>query len=150
MGQAPYFFGGRERELRDLIHYADHRCLGRQLRAAACSGMDPDIFHPDDGQQPDELVIARCAGCPARLACLALALRAEEPDARVGWYGGLGPQDRDQIAAALDLETTEPRVPERAVRVAQLKADGWTVSQIAAVLGCSRRTVQRYLRMTAA
>jgi AraC-like DNA-binding protein len=150
MGHSPYFFADRERELRDLILHADHRHLGRQLRAAACDGMDPDLFHPDDGQQPDELIIARCAGCQARLACLALALRAEEPEARAGWYGALGPQDRDEIAAALHLETPEPPAPEGAVRATQLKADGWTVGEIATALGCSRRTVQRYLRMTAA
>jgi AraC-like DNA-binding protein len=145
----PYFFTNRERELRDLIRHNDHRLIERQLRNAACRGMDPELFHPDDGQ-PDELVIARCAGCPARLACLALALRVEEPDARVGWYGGLGPEDRDQVAMTLHLDTPEPPVPEGAARAAQLKAAGWTVGEIATALGCSCRTVQRYLRMTAA
>lgn len=148
MGQ-PYFFAGRERELRDLIQHTGRQPLKRQLREAACRGMDPDLFHPDHGE-PDDLVIARCAGCPARLACLALALRAEEPDARAGWYGGLGPADRDQVAAALHLAAPEPLVPEGAVRAARLKTDGWTVGEIATALGCSRRTVQRYLRMTAA
>ena len=115
MGHHPYFFAGRERELRDLVHHADRRPIDRELRDAACRGMDPDLFHPDDGQ-PDELVIARCTGCPARLACLALALRAEEPDARAGWYGGVGPEDRGQIAAGLHLDTPEPHVPEGAAR----------------------------------
>jgi AraC-like DNA-binding protein len=145
----PFFFTGHERELGDLVDHPDCRPIERQLRGAACRGMDVDLFHPEDGQA-DDLVIARCAGCPARLACLALALRAEEPDARAGWYGGLGPEDRDLVAAALDLDVQEPPVPEGAVKAAQLKAAGWTVREIATALGCSRRTVQRYLRMTAA
>ena len=80
----PFFFTGHERELGDLVDHPDCRPIERQLRGAACRGMDVDLFHPEDGQA-DDLVIARCAGCPARLACLALALRAEEPDARAGW-----------------------------------------------------------------
>jgi hypothetical protein len=56
-----------------------------------------------------ELVAARCTGCSARLACLALALRAEDPDMRCGWYGGLGPGDRDAVAEAIGLEIRNRR-----------------------------------------
>jgi DNA-binding NarL/FixJ family response regulator len=41
-------------------------------------------------------------------------------------------------------------MPDRAVQAARLKADGWTVEAIAAELGCSRRTIQRSLRIAAA
>ncbi len=143
-----YFFAGREPELHALIHDPDRTSLGRQLGAAACRGMDTDAFHPDEGR-PDGLVIARCTGCQARLACLALALGAEDPDARQGWYGGLGPDDRDGVAAALGLEPPEPPPPDRAVQAARLRAAGFTVAAIAAELGCSRRTVIRYLRAAA-
>ena len=143
-----YFFTGRELELHALIHHPDGMSLDRQLGAAACRGMGPDAFHPDDGR-PDDIVVARCTSCQARLACLALALRAEDPDARQGWYGGLGPNDRDDIAAALSLEAPEPPPPDRAVPAARLRAAGWTVAAIATELGCSRRTVQRYLRAAA-
>lgn len=145
----PYFLVGRESELRELIEQPDYKDLHRQLRRAACRGMDPGAFHPDEGQ-PDELVIARCQGCEARLACLALALRAEGPDMRSGWYGGLGPGDRDNVAAALEIMIPEAPVPDRAVHAARLRAAGWTITEIAAELGCSRRTVQRYLRAVAA
>ncbi len=145
---SPYFFAGREPELRALIHQPDRKPLDRQLRWAACHGMDPDAFHPDEGR-PDHPVVARCTGCRARLACLALALRAEEPDMRWGWYGGLSPDDRDGIASALGLETPEQPIPDRPVQAARLKANGWTVEAIATELGCSRRTVQRYLRTAA-
>lgn len=140
----PYFFTGRERELRELInHPADN-----SLELAACAGTDPDVYHPDEGQ-PDELSLFRCTGCPARLACLALALRAEDAEAREGWYGGLGPADRDAIAPFLRLAPPQPTPPGRAVDAARLRASGWTVNQIAEQLGCSRRTVQRYLRVAA-
>lgn len=142
---SPYFFVGRESELRALIHQPDRRPLDRQLRQAACRGMSPDAFHPDEGR-PDDLVAARCAGCSARLACLALALRAEDP----GTHGGLGPDDRADVAEALDLEIPEPPVPDRAVQAARLRADGWTIEAIATELGCSGRTVQRYLHVAAA
>ena len=44
MGHHPYFFAGRERELRDLVHRADRRPIYRELRDAACRGMDPTSF----------------------------------------------------------------------------------------------------------
>jgi hypothetical protein len=138
----PYFFTGRERDLRDLIDHPTNHHLG----LAACTGTDPDVYHPDKGQ-PDEMSLFRCTGCPARLACLALALRAEDADAREGWYGGLGPADRDDIASILRLEPSQSAPPDRAIEAARLRASGWTINQIAAQLSCSRRTVQRYLRV---
>jgi AraC-like DNA-binding protein len=139
-----HFFAGRERELRDLINNA----ANDNLDLAACSGVDPDVYHPEQGQ-PSGLALARCAGCPARLACLALALRAEDPEAREGWYGGLGPADRNDAATVLHLETPEPPPPGPAIEAARLRATGWTVNHIAAHVGCSRRTVQRRLRAAA-
>lgn len=136
----PYFFTGREQELHSLInHPADHN-----LDKAACAGADPDIYHPDEGKL-DELSLFRCTICPARLACLALALRTEDADARVGWYGGLGPAEREEVAAALRLEGSKPPL-DRATEASRLRASGSTVNQIAAQLGCSRRTVQRHLQ----
>lgn len=143
------FLAGRESELRVLINNPDRSVLDGQLRQVACRGMDTDAFHPDDGR-PEEIVLARCFGCKARLACLALAMRIEEPDMRYGWYGGLGSDDRTAVADALALEVPARSVPDKAVHAARLKAGGWTVDAIAAEFGCSRRTVQRYLRTAAA
>ena len=140
----PYFFAGREQELSALIL----RPTNHGLDHAACAGADPDAYHPDEGQ-PDELTLFRCNGCPARLACLALALRAEDPDMREGWYGGLSPTDRDDAAMVLQLGAPRQSAPDRAVEAARLRAAGWTVNVIAAHLACSRRTVQRYLRVAA-
>jgi hypothetical protein len=146
----PEILASGETELRALIRDPSVKPLDRQLRHAACRGMEPDVYHPDQGQ-PGQLALARCAGCQVRLACLALALRAEDPDMRSGWYGGLGPEDRDAIAAFLGLSKPETElVHDSAARAAQLRAAGWNAGAIATELGCSRRTVQRYLRKSAA
>ena len=138
----PYFFAGREQQLRNLIdHPGKH-----DLDHASCTGANTDAYHPEEGP-PDELTLFRCQGCPVRLACLALAFRAEDSGARAGWYGGLGPADRDDIAADLRLSVDQPAPPGRAMEASRLRAEGWTVSEIAAQLACSRRTVHRYLRM---
>jgi hypothetical protein len=139
----PYFFAGHESELRDLVNSPADLTLDQ----AACAGVDPELYHPEG--QPDELSLFRCSACPARLACLALALRAEDAEVRSGWYGGISPTDRDDIAQILRLEPSQPVVPDRAVEAARLQASGWTINQIATQIGCSRRTVQRYLRIAA-
>jgi hypothetical protein len=145
-GNAPYFFLGHETELRALIESPGLKPLNRQLRFAACRGMDPEVYHPDHGQ-PGELALTRCTSCRARLACLALALRSEDPDVRSGWYGGLSPEDRNAVAASLDIEKTESTsTPDSAARAVELRRAGWTIGAIAVELGCCRRTVHRYLR----
>ena len=113
------------------------------LDAAACAGLPVETYHPEVGD-PSPAALARCDRCPPRLACLALALCAEPADARHGWYGGLGPVDRDALAARLGL-TAPPRAADRSAVAARLRAAGRTLDEIAAELGCCRRTVQRYL-----
>lgn len=138
----------RHHELRALVSGSDRKII-ELLRGAACQGADPETFHPVEGT-PDSVTVVRCAGCAARLACLALALRAEDADVRSGWYGGLGPVDRDDLAGALGLFAGEAQPPDNVIRAARLRAAGWVVADIATELGCSRRTVQRYLRSVAA
>ena len=141
---------GGEAELYSLVRNPSARPILSQLQHAACRGMDPDVYHPEEGR-PTELALARCFSCPARIACLGLALRAEDPEARSGWYGGLGPADRDALAASLGvgIPSATP-VSDTAARAARLRAAGWTIGSIANELRCSRRTVQRYLRQAAA
>ncbi|MEV5549173.1 WhiB family transcriptional regulator [Streptomyces sp. NPDC052309] len=136
-----HFLVGREQELRDLIQSPQRWDSVR----AACRDMDVSLYHPEDGERPAEGSLAVCIGCRGRLECLALALRAEDPEARHGWYGGLGPVDRDRIAAMLRLAKGTMPLPDRALTAIRLGRDGWRVNDIAQVLGCSRRTVQRYL-----
>ncbi|MFF6874731.1 helix-turn-helix domain-containing protein [Streptomyces sp. NPDC012474] len=97
--------------------------------------------------EPAALALAQAVVDPrGRLECLALALRAEDPEARHGWYGGFGPAERDRIAAMLWLAKSATPLPDRALTAIRLGKDGWRINDIAQVLGCSRRTVQRYLR----
>ncbi|MEU9050422.1 WhiB family transcriptional regulator [Streptomyces sp. NPDC048384] len=133
---------GREQELRDLIQCPQHWDSAR----AACKDVDVSHYHPADGERSAEGPLAVCVGCGGRLDCLALALRAEDAEARHGWYGGFGPADRDRIAAMLRLPKGATSLPDRALAAIRLGRDGWLVNDIAQALGCSRRTVQRYLR----
>lgn len=153
--RAGTIFGGRgiqgsEAELHSLIRNPSTGPIFSQLQHAACRGTDSEVYHPDEGG-PTELALARCFSCHARLACLGLALRAEDPEARSGWYGGLGPADRDALAASLGVgKPSATPVTDTAARAVRLKAAGWTIGSIANELRCSRRTVQRYLRKAAA
>lgn len=51
------------------------------MRDAACVGMDPELFFPDN--QPVDEVLAVCAGCPVRDACREFA----ETNLYVGVWG---------------------------------------------------------------
>lgn len=140
-----HFLADRQAELRALVGNSSLTSLNHQLRDAACRGIDTELYFPDDGE-PGELALARCAGCPARLACLAHALRTEDPDPRYGWFGGLGPADRDAVATSLTIKKPASPALDPPTRAIELRAAGWTVDAIASCLGCSRRTVQRYCR----
>lgn len=67
------------------------------LAGAACQGLDPDLFFPDEG---DAFATRRakntCATCPVRDMCLALALERNE---KHGIFGGLGPLERALLPA---------------------------------------------------
>jgi AraC-like DNA-binding protein len=122
------FFAGRESELRALIYKSDRVPLDRQLRWAACRGIDPDAFHPDEGR-PDDAVSR--AASTAKLALPASRSRCE-------------PKSLTRVMAGTAvLARTTALLSPRPL------ADGWTVEAIANELGCSRRTVQRYLRIAA-
>lgn len=132
-----------------LIHRASTAQILNELRRAACRGLSPDAYHPDQGQ-PADLALTRCHGCQARLACLALALRAEDPEERCGWYGGLGPSARDVLVVSLGTDVPKTVPMTEFARAVALRSQGWTINAIADELRCSRRTVQRYLKRSAA
>ncbi|WP_414505517.1 helix-turn-helix domain-containing protein [Streptomyces sp. NEAU-L66] len=136
-----HFLVGREQKLRDLIQLSQQPDTAR----AACRDVDVNLYHPADGERLAEGPLAVCVGCAGRLECLALALRAEDPEARHGWYGGLCPADRDRVAAMLRLPKGAKLLSDRALTAIRLSRDGWRIDDIAQELGCSRRTVQRYL-----
>lgn len=135
------FYLLRRQEIKEYIQRLPHDVLS----GAACRGLGPAAYHPKVGRPRDE-DLALCVACNARIACTAMALRAEAPETRVGWYGGLDPRDRGRLAVRLELIESDPVVPEGAAEAMRLHLVGWTVNDIASELGCSRRTVQRYLR----
>ncbi|WP_371481981.1 WhiB family transcriptional regulator [Kitasatospora sp. NBC_00315] len=62
------------------------------LRGAACTTADPDLFFPEDGDTWSERRAKMiCAGCPVRAMCLAGALDRSEP---YGIFGGLSAEER--------------------------------------------------------
>ncbi|MFF2612490.1 helix-turn-helix domain-containing protein [Kitasatospora sp. NPDC058046] len=119
------------------------------ISQAACRDSDVDIYHPSDQQMPDAGVLDECSRCMVRLECLALALRTEDPEVRSGWYGGFGPEDRDAIALSLTVPGGGQAPSEPVLTARRLVNDGWRISDVAELLGCSRRTVQRYLHSVA-
>ncbi len=119
-----------------------------QITNAACAGEDPEVYHPELGP-PSPAILNRCSACPARLPCLALALHAEPPDNRFGWYGGMGPSERDGLALRLKLVGPKSPDDDRAVEAERLRSTGMAVNEIATAIGCCRRTVQRYLHPAA-
>jgi hypothetical protein len=135
--QTTPFYAGREDELLDLL-----KTQTINLSGAACAGVDPELYHPDGPL--DEVSAARCSICPVRMGCLALALRAEDPEFRSGWYGGLGPNARSRVAEELEVASAPHLSCDRTPEAVRLRAAGLSVTEIAVRLGCSRRTVQRY------
>ncbi|MBI2168854.1 MAG: WhiB family transcriptional regulator [Actinobacteria bacterium] len=67
-------------------------------RAAACKGLDPGLFHPDDDvpgfAETVEAAKVVCDACPVRPTCLEHALAVREPD---GIWGGLTAQERRRV-----------------------------------------------------
>ncbi len=62
-------------------------------QAAACRGLDPDIFYPVSDDEADEAK-AVCGVCPVRQACLEYALANRERD---GVWGGATERERRRI-----------------------------------------------------
>ena len=60
---------------------------------AACRGVDPEIFHPSEEDDPTPAK-AICAECPVREACLEHALAVRE---KHGVWGGLTERERRRV-----------------------------------------------------
>jgi WhiB family redox-sensing transcriptional regulator len=63
---------------------------------AACRGVDPDVFFPEDPSVwPHAAIVkATCAGCPVRRQCIDYSLTT--PQTEFG-YWGLEPADRENL-----------------------------------------------------
>jgi WhiB family redox-sensing transcriptional regulator len=108
---------------------------------AACRGLDPDLFFPERGERTDD-ALAVCAPCPVRDDCLAAGLTE-----RFGIWGGRSERQRrilrrERAGSSHSLNTARSR---RVRRARDLRAVGWTVTDIAAELGVSLRVAHRYL-----
>lgn len=111
--------GLRRTRPRRLCLSHDH-LQGWQHRAA-CLGLDPDLFHPNKGDDTTEIKRI-CWHCPVRRDCLNYAVRAVET---LGIWGGVAPRRRrilrqilaDGDPAAYDLALD--RALDRAAAEAQ-------------------------------
>lgn len=123
-------------------------------QSAACADLTGgiDTYFPDGGDLPPVDALARCLTCPVAMECLATALIHESQSGfRNGWWGGTGPDEREQLARRLGIATRpvelEIRGPADLAR--HLRSQNHTIPSIAAELGCTERTVYRYLAKTA-
>lgn len=73
---------------------------------AACDGLDPSWFYPDDSDDSDEPVdyaalpgFAVCASCDVQFDCLAAALHGWE---NFGVWGGFSPDARQKVRPLLE------------------------------------------------
>jgi hypothetical protein len=113
-----------------------------------------DPYFPEDGRVPPVEALECCASCPVAQECLASALVHEAVDSyRFGWWGGLGPAERELLWSRLEMPAGAPaeidlRDPASIAR--HLRAQRRSISAIAAELGCTERTIYRYLAAAAA
>lgn len=88
----------------------DVASAGRRWRDdAACVGVDPEAFYPEDIAQADAVEPVRrvCRGCPVRAECLAEVMATEEPSRRWGVIAGTTPSERRLLHRA-GLTVTAP------------------------------------------
>ena len=59
-----------------------------------CKGEDPEIFYPEDDEDPGIAAKAICAMCHVRETCLEAAIRTRE---KIGVWGGCTARERRRI-----------------------------------------------------
>jgi WhiB family transcriptional regulator, redox-sensing transcriptional regulator len=59
-----------------------------------CKGADPDVFYPEDDDDPGAEAKAICAPCMVREACLEHAITFRE---RIGVWGGYTAKERRRL-----------------------------------------------------
>ncbi|MGA0895463.1 MAG: WhiB family transcriptional regulator [Ilumatobacteraceae bacterium] len=75
---------------------------------ANCRGMDPDLFHPERGDNGTNIANAKavCQGCEVRSECLEFAIAHRE---KIGIWGGTTPKERRAIISERGLPETLPQ-----------------------------------------
>jgi WhiB family redox-sensing transcriptional regulator len=66
---------------------------GTWRQFAACRGVDPEVFHPTEEEDPSRAQ-AICAECPVQEVCLEHALAVRE---KHGVWGGLTERERRRV-----------------------------------------------------
>jgi hypothetical protein len=139
-----------------LIELIQDPCILKHAWAeyASCRGVDADAYFPENGQVPSNQAMSRCARCPVAEKCLASTFIYEASDnARHGWWGGLGPAQREVLWSRLAphlQHLPQPILHDAAAIARALRKEHWTVTAIACELGCTERTIYRYLAASAA
>ena len=59
-----------------------------------CKGADPEVFYPEDDEDPGEEAKAICDTCMVREACLEYAVTARE---KIGVWGGYTARERRRL-----------------------------------------------------
>lgn len=68
---------------------------GEWVHRAACRGMDPEMFFPDQSRRAEcSAAVAVCARCEVSEECLDFALASHE---KFGTWGGLGEKERRAV-----------------------------------------------------
>jgi len=78
---------------------------------AACRGLDPEVFFPDE-EEAGDADNAICIRCPVRQPCLEWALASRE---KQGVWGGLDEEERREIRRARRRSLVPDRELEPAV-----------------------------------
>lgn len=140
-----------ETALISLINDPSKLQRGWQARAVCGdrTSADPHPYFPDEGETPSGEALARCRVCPVAGECLATALVHEAHDqCRNGWWGGFSPAQRDELVVRLAISPVRANSDAELAR--RLRAGDMTISRIASEVGCTERTVYRYLAASAA
>jgi hypothetical protein len=141
----------------DLVPVVKDPATARQEWAdqAACLDLSGLPYFPEDGEAPPTEALECCARCPVAQQCVACALQYEASDGyRYGWWGGCSPSERERIwtriAPAVDGGLPDLPLSDRATIARALRTRRWTIAAIALEIGCTERSVYRYLSGPAA
>lgn len=118
--------------------YDDLRAPDAWRERAACRGMDPALFFPEQGEHTDEAK-AVCDGCCVREFCLEDGV-AE----RHGIWGGLSERQRRRLGRRRLTALQRLRM-ERDERVRHLTDRGYSVAVVAGNVGVSEHVVHDIL-----
>ena len=111
------------------------------MEAAACRGLDPDLFFPEQGHSTLEAMEV-CAGCPVAEECRDHAIATGE---KQGIWGGTTGRQRRRLTVGTRGRDRNPETLARVRHAKALRREGLTYAEIADKLGVTRAAVGRWL-----